>query len=64
MKLARCVLKIMAVVAVVAAAACAVAAYWDRIVDAFYTVADKIEEKKANCCFENSEYDDYDDDIL
>jgi len=48
------------VLMVVAAAVCAVVAYWDRIVDAFYTVADKIEEKKAECHFA-SEYDDYED---
>ena len=45
---------------VAAAAVCAVVAYWDRIVDAFYAVADKIEEKKAECRFA-SEYDDYED---
>lgn len=60
MKIARFVLKIVAVAMVVAAAACAVVAYWDKIMDAFYTVADKIEEKKADCRFA-SEYDDYED---
>lgn len=60
MKIARFVLKIVAVAMVVAAAACAVVAYWDKIVDAFYAVADKIEEKKAECRFP-SEYDDYED---
>lgn len=60
MKAARCILKIVALAMVVAAAACAVAAYWDKIVDVFYTIADKIEEKKADCRFA-SEYDDYDD---
>ena len=60
MKVARFVLKIVAMSMIVAAAACAVAAYWDKIVDAFYTVADKIEEKKAECRFA-SEYDDYED---
>lgn len=60
MKIARFVLKIVAVAMVVAAAACAVVAYWDKIVDAFYAVADKIEEKKAECRFA-SEYDDYED---
>lgn len=64
MKVTRCVLKIVAVVAVVVAAACAVAAYWDQIVDAFYTIADRIEEKKADCCCQSSEYDDYDDEVL
>ena len=60
MKIARFVLKIVAAAMVVAAAACAVVAYWDKIVDAFYAVADKIEEKKAECRFA-SEYDDYED---
>lgn len=60
MKVARFVLKIVAVAMIVAAAACAVVAYWDKIVDAFYAVADKIEEKKAECRFA-SEYDDYED---
>ncbi len=60
MKVARLVLKIVAVLMVAAAAVCAVVAYWDRIVDAFYAVADKIEEKKAECRFA-SEYDDYED---
>ena len=59
MKAARFVLKIVAAV-MVAAAACAVVAYWDKIVDLFYTVSDKIEEKKADCRFA-SEYDDFDD---
>ncbi|MDE6589505.1 MAG: hypothetical protein K2K53_03990 [Oscillospiraceae bacterium] len=60
MKAARCVLKIVALVLVVAAAVCTVVAFWDRIMDLFYTIADKLEEKKADCRFA-SEYDDYDD---
>lgn len=60
----KTVLKIVGALAMLAAIACTVAAYWDQIVDAFYTIADKIEERKAACCFESSEYDDYDDDIL
>ena len=60
MKAARFVLKIVAVAMAAAAVACAVVAYWDKIVDVFYAVADKLEEKKANCCFA-SEYDDFDD---
>ncbi len=63
MKAARSILKIAALVAVVGAAFCVIAAYWDKIVDGFYTIADKLEEKKANC-FCSSEYDDYDDEDL
>ena len=60
MKVARFVLKCAAVGLVVGAAVCAVVAYWDRITDAFYNLADKLEEKCANCCG-SSEFDDYDD---
>lgn len=61
MKAARCILKLVAALAAVGAAAYLVVAYWDKILDAFYTISDKIEEKRANCCFCSSEYDDYDD---
>ena len=60
MKIARLVLKIVALAMVVSAVICAVVAFWDRIVDLFYAVTDKLEEKKANCRFA-SEYDDFDD---
>ena len=59
MKAARFVLKVVAISMAAAAVACAVAAYWDRIVDVFYAIADKIEEKKADIRFA-SEYGDYD----
>lgn len=60
MKVARFVMKCVAFGLVVGAAACAIIAYWDKIVDCFYNLADKVEEKKASCCG-SSEYDDYDD---
>ena len=63
MKVARFVLKIVAAAALVSAVVCAVIAYWDKILELFYTVADKIEEKKANCCCP-SEFEDYDDAVL
>ena len=62
MKTARFILKIAAVVMACAAVACAVVAYWDKLTDLFYSIADKVEEKKANCRFA-SEYDDYDEDF-
>ena len=58
MKVARFVMKCVAFGLVVGAAVCAVVAYWDKIVDVFYNLADKLEEKRANCCCA-SEYDDY-----
>ena len=62
MKTVRFVLKIVAVAMAAAAVACAVVAYWDKIMDVFYSIADKVEEKKADCRFA-SEYDDYDEEV-
>ena len=61
MKVIRFILKAAAVAMAVSAVVCLVMAYWDKIVDTFYAIADKVEEKKANCCFCSSEYDDYED---
>lgn len=61
MKVVRLILKLVAVMLSVTAVACAVIAYWDRIVDFFYGIQDKIEERKAARCFCSSEFDDYDD---
>lgn len=60
MKAARCILKLVALGMVIGAAVCAVIAYWDKIVDAFYVIADKLEEKCGKCCCD-SEYEDYAD---
>ena len=62
MKTARFVLKIVAAAMAAAAVICAVVAFWDSIMDLFDSIADKLEEKKANCRFA-SEYDDYDDEF-
>ena len=58
------ILKIVAAAMAVAAVACAVAAFWDQIMDLIDTVADKLEEKRADKCFHPAEYDDYDDSIM
>lgn len=62
MKTARFILKIVAAAMVAAAVVCALVAYWDCIMDLFDSIADKIEEKKANSRFA-SEYNDYDEEI-
>ena len=62
MKTARFILKIVAAVMAAAAVVCAVVAFWDNIMDLFDSIADKLEEKKANCRFA-SEYDDYDEEF-
>ena len=58
------ILKIVAAARAVAALVCAVAAFWDQIMDLIDTVADKVEERRANKCFQPAEYDDYDDSIM
>ncbi len=64
MKAASCILKIAAVVAAVSAVACLVVSYWDKIMDAFYTISDKIQEKKEARCFCDSDCDDFDDVVM
>lgn len=59
MKVARFVLKCVALGLCIGAAVCAVIAYWDKISELFCTVSGKIKEKRACCC--TSEYDDYAD---
>ena len=61
------ILKIVATAMAVAAVVCAVVAFWDRIMDLIDAVVDKVEEKRANRCFEPEEFDDfadYDDSIM
>ena len=58
------ILKIVAAAMAVAALVCAVAAFWDQIMDLIDTMADKVEERRANKCFQPAEYDDYDDSIM
>ena len=58
------ILKIVAAAMAVAALVCAVAAFWDQIMDLIDTVADKVEERRANKCFQPAEFDDYDDSIM
>ncbi|MDE6281428.1 MAG: hypothetical protein K2M15_06520 [Oscillospiraceae bacterium] len=64
MKTARFILKIVATVMTLAAVVCAIVAFWDQIMDLFDTIIDKVEEKRADHCFEPEEFDDYDDSIL
>mgnify|MGYP006990355578 FL=1 len=48
----------------VAAVVCAVAAFWDQIMDLIDTMMDKVEERRADKCFQSAEFDDYDDSIM
>ena len=57
MKVARFVLKIVALSLTAAAVICAVIAYWDKIVDITLALCGKVKETKACIC--KSEYDDY-----
>ncbi len=57
-------LKLIAAVLLVGAAACAITVYWEKLTDLFYTIYDKIEERKAERAAVLSEYEDYDDSAL
>lgn len=60
MKTARFVLKCVALGLMIGAGVCAIIAYWDKISDSFYNLADKIEEKRAAChCCEEDDFDDW-----
>lgn len=61
MKTARFILKIVATVMTLAAVVCAIVAFWDQIMDLFDTIIDKVEEKRADRCFEPAEFDDFAD---
>ena len=61
------ILKIVAAVMAVAAVICAIVAFWDQIMDLIDAIADRVEEKQADRCFEPAEFDDfadYDDSIM
>lgn len=57
MKVARFVLKVVAMSLAAAAVVCAVIAYWDKLVELGQALCGKVREKKACICL--SEYDDY-----
>ena len=57
MKVARFVLKVVAMSLAAAAVICALIAYWDKLADLTQTLCGKVKEKKACIC--TSEYDDY-----
>ena len=61
MKTARFILKIVATVMTLAAVVCAIVAFWDQIMDLFDTIIDKVEEKRADRCFEPADLDDFAD---
>lgn len=56
MKIARFVLKIVALSLTTAAVVCAVIAYWDKLGQMMCCTGEKL-KKKTGCC--SSEYDDY-----
>lgn len=60
MIVARFVLKCVALGLTVATAACLLIAYWDKLMDFFYNLADRVEERKsAHFC--DDEFEDYAD---
>ena len=61
MKVARFVLKIIALTLATAALVCCVIAYWDKLIETYRSGAQKVREKIAKCPLCSSEYDDYAD---
>jgi len=59
MKIARFILKWVALGLCIAAAVCTIIAYWDKIMNVFHTLAGKFAKKSVVCC--SSEYEDYAD---
>ena len=59
MKIARFVLKIVALSLTIAAGVCCIIAYWDKIAAFFVCAKEKLSAGKACCC--HSEFDDYAD---
>ncbi|OUQ26092.1 hypothetical protein B5E80_03455 [Flavonifractor sp. An135] len=59
MKIARFVLKIVALSLTVAAGVCCIIAYWDKIAAFFHCAKEKL--PGGGCCCCHSEYDDYAD---
>ena len=57
MKVARFVLKVVAMSLTAAAVICAVIAYWDKLTELAQSICGKVQEKKSCIC--KSEYDDY-----
>ncbi len=59
MKVTGIVLKCVAVCLVLASIACLIVAYWDKIMDFFYMVTDKISEWRTKRC--DPTFDDLED---
>ena len=61
------IMKVVAAVMAIAAVVCAIVAFWDQIMDLFDNIIDKIEENRADKCYDPDEFDDfadYDDSIM
>lgn len=56
MKVARFVLKIVALSLTTAAVVCAVIAYWDKLAELCCCTGEKLKKRACSC---SSEYDDY-----
>lgn len=64
MKVARFILKIVALSLATAAAVCCVVAYWDKLLECVGSVANKVRSRRQyaeGCCFVDDEDEDYTD---
>ena len=63
MKVARFVLKVVALALATAAAVCTVIAFWDKISECVSGVAGKVRSRRCaeGCCIEEDDYTDWDE---
>ena len=64
MKVARFVLKVVALALATAAAVCAVIAFWDKIMECALGVGEKIRSRRQyaeGCCIDEDDYTDWDE---
>ena len=59
MKSTQFILKCLAIGLAVAAVVCAVVAYWDKIMDLFYSISEKLEARKVSHISVNDEFTDF-----
>lgn len=64
MKVARFVLKVVALALATAAAVCTIIAFWDKITECVSLVGDKVRSRRQyaeGCCIDDDDYSDWDE---
>lgn len=64
MKVARFVLKVVALALATAAAVCTIIAFWDKITECVGLVSEKVRSRRQyaeGCCIDDEDYSDWDE---